>query len=1069
MTGTSIVARARRWLAERDGGAPLVIVAGSVEAGSALVAAEAASRGAVAGWERTTLDGLARRVSAPLRAARGLRFTSAVGREALVLDLTTRAAAAGSLGRFTPLAGRPGLSRSLARVLGELREADASAAEVERVEPALGALLRALDAELRARSLLDRPRLFALATEALTTQSSSDVPPVLALDVPVASRVEADFLRALVARSPSARVIVRSWDRRTLALLAEDLGAALEIDGEDTGLGAVATRLFGELGATAPSSVAADVRTFSAATEHEECLEIAARIQDLAEGGARYGSIAVLLRDPATYRAALEGALERAGIPFFSARGARRPDPSGRALLALLDCALDGLSARAFAEYLSFSVIPPDALGEPRPAQRRGDLFGDDDEESDGLEAPAEDAGDEGAVRAGTLRAPRHFEQLLTDAAVIGGEARWERRLRGLRASFERSLAELDDPESAAAQRLRADVADLDALTGFALPLVHDLAALPRTASLGEHCDQIAALASRALARPRRALAVLSELARSGGGARSLEEVRGLLAPLLSDVTSDVVRASGAVSVLAIDEARGRSFDVVFVPGLADGAFPRRLVEDAVLRDDARRSISADLPTREARAEDERARLRLAVSSAERVLVASHPRIDAERSRPRVPSLYLLELVRAATGTLPRASEAAPPAARGTLGAPSDPRRAVDASEHDVAHVAELLARSSRGEPVPKGSARYLVVDGSAAGRTLRRSLEERWRRNERRFERQFTVSDGELGEGAAKAVLLRHAPGARVLSASALESFVACPYRFFLGAVLRLRGREVREPLVELDPLLRGSIVHDLAYRWLVQMRDAGHFASDARTERGRAVLADVMSEARGRLHEELVPALPRVFDDELDRIEKDLARWAAELSADWQPAYFELGFGRPGGTAHDAASVDAPVALPEVGLTLRGSIDLVERRALAGAGPELRATDLKTGRPAHAPGMRIGGGRALQPILYALALEKLVPDGKVSGGRLHYATTRGGFSEVVVPLDDEARAAMKRVVDALDAEVRSGRMIRWPEPKTCTYCDFLAVCGEGEERRADVKRRHVSLPLLDAVRREP
>ena len=34
------------------------------------------------------------------------------------------------------------------------------------------------------------------------------------------------------------------------------------------------------------------------------------------------------------------------------------PDPSGRALLALLDCAVQGLSARAFAEYLSLGVVP---------------------------------------------------------------------------------------------------------------------------------------------------------------------------------------------------------------------------------------------------------------------------------------------------------------------------------------------------------------------------------------------------------------------------------------------------------------------------------------------------------------------------------------------------------------------------------------------------------------------------------------------------------------------------------------------------------------------------------------
>ena len=40
------------------------------------------------------------------------------------------------------------------------------------------------------------------------------------------------------------------------------------------------------------------------------------------------------------------------------ARGTRRPDPSGRAFLALLACAADGLSARRFAEYLSLGQVP---------------------------------------------------------------------------------------------------------------------------------------------------------------------------------------------------------------------------------------------------------------------------------------------------------------------------------------------------------------------------------------------------------------------------------------------------------------------------------------------------------------------------------------------------------------------------------------------------------------------------------------------------------------------------------------------------------------------------------------
>ena len=54
----------------------------------------------------------------------------------------------------------------------------------------------------------------------------------------------------------------------------------------------------------------------------------------------------------------LEHALDRAGIPAWFHRGTRRPDPAGRALLALLACADEELSARRFAEYVSLGQVP---------------------------------------------------------------------------------------------------------------------------------------------------------------------------------------------------------------------------------------------------------------------------------------------------------------------------------------------------------------------------------------------------------------------------------------------------------------------------------------------------------------------------------------------------------------------------------------------------------------------------------------------------------------------------------------------------------------------------------------
>ena len=54
----------------------------------------------------------------------------------------------------------------------------------------------------------------------------------------------------------------------------------------------------------------------------------------------------------------VEHALDRAGISAYFDHGTRRPDPGGRAFLALLACAAENLSAARFAEYLSLGQAP---------------------------------------------------------------------------------------------------------------------------------------------------------------------------------------------------------------------------------------------------------------------------------------------------------------------------------------------------------------------------------------------------------------------------------------------------------------------------------------------------------------------------------------------------------------------------------------------------------------------------------------------------------------------------------------------------------------------------------------
>jgi CRISPR/Cas system-associated exonuclease Cas4 (RecB family) len=110
----------------------------------------------------------------------------------------------------------------------------------------------------------------------------------------------------------------------------------------------------------------------------------------------------------------------------------------------------------------------------------------------------------------------------------------------------------------------------------------------------------------------------------------------------------------------------------------------------------------------------------------------------------------------------------------------------------------------------------------------------------------------------------------------------------------------------------------------------------------------------------------------------------------------------------------------------------------------------------------MVIGGGRTLQPALYALALEQLFPGTRVKEGRLYYSSFTGGFTAVGVPLDRVTRDSIKAVATTVGEAVRQGFLPAAPDDGECTWCDYLDVCDSSAERRAARKPADRIAPLV-------
>jgi CRISPR/Cas system-associated exonuclease Cas4 (RecB family) len=143
-----------------------------------------------------------------------------------------------------------------------------------------------------------------------------------------------------------------------------------------------------------------------------------------------------------------------------------------------------------------------------------------------------------------------------------------------------------------------------------------------------------------------------------------------------------------------------------------------------------------------------------------------------------------------------------------------------------------------------------------------------------------------------------------------------------------------------------------------------------------------------------------------------------------------------------------------------------VVEKHAKTGA---LRATDYKTGKVRATSASVIDGGKLLQPVFYALALERLFPGEKVEEGRLYYCTSVGDFKPIPVLLDAPSRAAADVVAKTIGGALEQSFLPAAPAEGACEYCDYKTVCGPYEELRTTrVKRQDRLKPLLE-LRRQP
>ena len=686
----------------------------------------------------------------------------------------------------------------------------------------------------------------------------------------------------------------------------------------------------------------------------------------------------------------------------------------------------------------------------------------------------------DGPVRDGGTRLPiATWQRQAAEAGVTRGPAgQWAAKLDRLAARTEQVRVEEGETwplERAADARALAGfvtgaarrVEEIDAAGTWAdaakllrKALDHYLGGAKAATSWGAHPDTLADPEVRARCDVERSayedtLAVIDGLASLDDvgmpvGAGTPRDARvpvgaGTLRDLLDqELTHEVREAAGlgrGVLVGPLCDVAGADLDLLIIVGAAEGSYPPRGHEHPLLRDGIRAEIGLRTLA-DRRAAERRDHLGALASAA--VVVLTCPVADTRAQRGVEPAPWLLEQ------TDPRRTsreekQTAPASFQASVCDTGWP--AASASEYDT----RLAVPAA-----PLASDHPLVAAVPALARGLAAA--------QQRSGGAFGVWTGGLTHPVPDAVTTRLA---RALSATSLQLYAVCPFRYFLQEVLGVRG--IEEPNEDrADAAERGIAVHAVLERLVRGSIEAGKAPAEPWSAAEHAAAQQMLTQQAERILAEGKAGRPIPWAVQLEQGRRQLRQ---VLLAD--DAYRGARGARPRDVEHTFGRGDQPplvLDLPGGQVRLTGSIDRVDQTSDG----ELVVIDYKTGKSekyqtfpcsSDAPDATADlteRGKKLQLPLYALAARQDYGSGATAVSAYYWFVDegegrRGG--RVGQPAVDRFRD----VVGVLADGIRDGAFPARPGAfhafyrsfENCSWCQFDRVCSktrdDGWERIRD------------------
>lgn len=284
-------------------------------------------------------------------------------------------------------------------------------------------------------------------------------------------------------------------------------------------------------------------------------------------------------------------------------------------------------------------------------------------------------------------------------------------------------------------------------------------------------------------------------------------------------------------------------------------------------------------------------------------------------------------------------------------------------------------------------------------------------------------------------------------LSASSIQIFLQCRYRYFLQYILKLKQiSDMKTDILGwMSDQQIGNLYHEIFEGFTKDVIQDRTLVED----KNRAIeyIRGITTRTLERYEKELPVASSLHTEKQKKDIYENVQRFAEEevkSIREYIPCHVEYPFGEEEGCQIHLSDGRF--------VTVQGYIDRVD---YCPSRDSYKITDYKTGSTFGYEKVEEDGlnEKKIQPVLYYLALRKLNQFPRIEKAEYRFVTRKGDFERVDVPFEYNAEEMYQAELEKLLDDIASGEYYPVEEKKLCVYCPYSNVCryyddnGYGED----------------------